>query len=539
MPCIQTPLPENPDQLKSIILNLQNQIQSEKSDLEHQLQVEVSHNKLLKEQIQFYKQRLFGRKSEVFQSENVDQSQLFNEAEVGSEEEKTEPAKLITVPEHQRKKRGRKPLPDDLSREEVIHDLPEKEKQCACCGKVLPKIGQESTEELAIIPEQVKVIRHIRLKYGPCVCEESREQEAPEVKIAPAPARIIPHSIVSPSLLAYSITGKFNDGLPFYRQSAQFKRYGVELTRATLCNWALLAAEKCAGLIELMREDIKRSPLLQMDETPLQVLQEPGKSAQSKSYMWVSKGTNHGKPVILYEYDPSRSQAVPQRILKNYRGYLQTDDYSGYDGIGVSEGIVHVLCWAHARRKFADAEKVSPGSLAKEGLVYIRQLYEIEKLFRAELGNGKITADEFVRKRKKRTDPLLTGYHRWLEKKAPETPPKSLIGNALRYSLKNWGKLIRYLEAWYITPDNNGVENAIRPFVVGRKNWLFANTPRGAQASAKLYSLVETAKANGLEPYHYLNYLFTHLPSASTPEELRRLLPTQVKAEDMLPILNG
>jgi transposase len=529
MPCIQTPLPENPVELKSIVINLQ----AIQADLEHKLQVESSHNRLLAEQIQFYKQRLFGRKSEIFTQETVDQALLFNEAEAGAQEEKAEPAELITVPEHQRKKRGRKALPDDLPRVEVVHDLPEKEKQCACCGKPLPNIGQEATEELAIIPEQVQVIRHIRLKYGPCGCEASQEKEAPEVKIAAAPARMIPHSIVSPSLLAYSITGKFNDGLPFYRQSMQFARYGVEISRATLCNWALLAATKCEPLIELLRTEIKHSPLIQMDETPIQVLDEPGRKAESKSYMWVSKGTADGKPVILYEYDPSRSQAVPKRILDGYQGYLQTDDYRGYDGIAASPGIKHVLCWAHARRKFADTEKVSPGGLAKEGLAWIKNLYDIEKILRAELDAGEILADDFVRKRKERAKPLLDGYQRWLEKKGPEVPPESLIGKAIRYSLSNWEKLIRYLEAWYITPDNNGVENAIRPFVLGRKNWLFANTPRGACASANLYSLVETAKANGLEPYHYLNYLFAHLPSATTPDELHRLLPTQIQAENL------
>jgi len=533
MSSIQTPLPENPVELKSIILNLQNQFQSEKADLEHKLQVESSHNRLLAEQIQFYKQRLFGRKSEVFTNEAVDQALLFNEAEAEGQAEKADTAELITVPEHQRKKRGRKALPDDLPREEVIHDLPEKEKQCACCGKALPGIGQETTEELAIIPEQVKVIRHVRLKYGPCGCEASQEKEAPEVKIAVAPERMIPHSIVSPSLLAYSITGKFNDGLPFYRQSMQFARYGVEISRATLCNWALLASDKCEPLIELLREEIKHSPLIQMDETPVQVLKEPGRKAESKSYMWVSKGTAEGKALILYEYDPSRSQAVPKRLLDGYQGYLQTDDYSGYNGIGQSPGIVQVLCWAHARRKFADTEKASPGGLAKEGLAYIKNLYDIERTLRAELDEGKIKADDFVRKRKERVKPLLDGYKRWLEKKEPEIPPESLIGKAIRYSLSNWKKLIRYLEAWYITPDNNGVENAVRPFVLGRKNWLFANTPRGACASANLYSLVETAKANGLEPYHYLNYLFTRLPSADTPEALRQLLPTEVKAENL------
>jgi transposase len=533
MPCIQTPLPENPVELKSIILNLQNQFQSEKADWEHKLLVESSHNRLLAEQIQFYKQRLFGRKSETFPSEAVDQAQLFNEAEAGAEEEKAETADLITVPEHQRKKRGRKALPEDLPRVEVIHDLPEKEKQCACCGKTLPEIGKEATEELAIIPEQVKVIRHVRLKYGPCGCEESQTEEAPEVKIAPAPARMIPHGIVSPSLLAYSITGKFNDGLPFYRQSKQFARYGVEISRATLCNWALSAAQQCQSLIELMREEIKKSPMIQMDETPLQVLDEPNRSAKSKSYMWVSRGCAAGKPIILYEYDPSRSQAVPKRILEGYQGYLQTDDYTGYEGIAKDPGIVHVLCWAHARRKFAETEKVSPGKLSKEGLAWIRNMYDIERQLRDELNAGRITADEFVRKRKSRAKPLLDGFKRWLERKLPETPPESLIGKALRYSLTNWKKLIRYLEAWHITPDNNAVENAIRPFVVGRKNWLFANTPRGASASACLYSLVESAKANGLEPYHYLNYLFIHLPAVKTPEELYSLLPTQVRAENL------
>jgi transposase len=529
MPCIQTPLPENPVELKSII----GQWQGAYTDLEHKLQVEVSHNRLLKEQIQLYKQKLFGRKSEVFVSEAVDQAQLFNEAEAGAQEEKAEPAELITVPEHQRKKRGRKPLPDDLPREEVIHDLPEKEKQCACCGKEFPKIGQEATEELAIIPEQVKVIRHVRLKYGPCGCEASQAQEKPEVKIAAVPVRMIPHSIVSPSLLAYSITAKFNDGLPFYRQSMQFARYGVEISRATLCNWALAASEKCEPLIGMLRGEMQHSPLIQMDETPIQVLDEPGRKAESKSYMWVTKGMAGGKPIILYEYDPSRSQAVPKRILDGYQGYLQTDDYRGYDGIAASPGIEHILCWAHARRKFADTEKVSPGSLAKEGLAWIKNLYDIEKVLRAELDTGKIMADDFVRKRKERVKPLLDGYKRWLEKKTPEVPPESLIGKAIRYSLSNWEKLIRYLEAWYITPDNNGCENAIRPFVLGRKNWLFANTPRGACASACLYSLVESAKANGLEPYHYLKYLFTHLPAATMPDELRRLLPTEVKAENL------
>jgi transposase len=540
MPILEAPLPNQPDKLKSIIHRINDAYQqldkdyhdskSREEDLAHAVKVGESHNHLLKEEIKLLKARLFGGKSEAVTESPAEQKELFNEAEVEASDVEQVALGEIKVPAHVRKKGGRKPIPDNLPREEVIHDLPDNEKHCNCCGKALPSIGRESSEELTIIPQQVKVIRHIRLKYGACQCEDSLLEEKPEVKIAPAPARMIPQSIVSPSLLAYTITSKFQDALPFYRQSKMFERHGIDISRATLCNWTLKAAEKCRPLIERLQEQIKSSPFIQMDETPVQVLHEPGRKAESKSYMWVQRGSPGGKTVILYHYAQSRSKEIPKQLLSNYKGYLQTDDYAGYDEAGRERDRIHVGCMAHARRKFVEAQKVSdhkPG-LYDEALRYIREVYNIERELREKLDNQELSAEAFVSKRKIRVKPLLSSYHRWLKKHQKQVPPQMSLGKAISYSLKNWNKLERYLDQAYLTPDNNLVENVIRPFVVGRKNWLFANTPNGAHASAALYSIIETAKANGLEPYRYLDHLFTHLPAAQDRADIEALLPTKV-----------
>ncbi len=531
MTTIQTPLPDQPSKLKSII----NELILQKEDLAHVIKVEQSHNNVLKEEIKLLKDRLFGKKSEVLRKLEIEQGDLFNEAESEASEAEQPVLGEIKVPAYSRKKPGRKPLPDDLPREEIIHDLTEEEKHCCHCHKALPAMGADTSEELTIIPEQVKVIRHIRKKYGACDCDGTFQEENHGVKIAAMPARMIPGSIVSPSLLAYTITAKYQDGLPFYRQSKQFERRGIDLPRATLCNWALKAAEKCAPMIELLNEKIKASPLLQIDETKVQVLHEFDRAASTQSYMWVRRGHAKGKFIVLYHYSTTRSKETAQALLKDYRGYLQSDDYGGYDEVGRQEGVIHVGCMAHARRKFIEAKKVSsnqPG-LADEALRYIRELYQIEKELRIKLKEKKFSTDEFVRKRKDRAGPIMSVYHRWLKKQKKDVPPQCKLGQAINYSLNNWIKLERYLEADYLTPDNNLVENAIRPFVIGRKNWLFSNTPRGAHASACLYSIVETAKANGLEPYHYLNYLFTHLPAAKDREEVIALLPTKATLQDI------
>jgi transposase len=527
-------LPDDVESLKDIINEQRTELDEQRykySNLEEKYNEKYQELLILEEKFLVLQKKFFGKSSEKFDPKDDGQKYLFNEAEdcaapVESEVIEEE----ITVKEHSRKKTGKKPLPDNLPREEIVYDLSEKEKKCECCGKYLPEIGREVSEELDIIPAQIKVNRHIRLKYGSCGCEESFQQEKPEVKTAKMPERFLPYSIVSPGLLAYVLVCKFCDALPFYRMEKIFERIGVDISRQTMCNWMMNAANKLQQLRELMLRFVLSSPFIQMDETILQVLRdENGNIDASNSYMWLTLGNNGNKKMILFHYSPTRGKIVPLEILKSYKGYLQTDGYGGYTEIGKSNGIIHVGCWAHARRYFTEAAGVSKNAnSANEALSYIRELYGIEKSLR----NSNLSDEEFVKKRKEKVISLLEKFRNWLIKKQIQVPPKTKIGEAVSYTLSEWEKLICYLDAPFLTPDNNAAENAIRPFVIGRKNWLFSNTPNGAAASATIYSLIESAKANGLEPYRYLRYLFTKLPEAKTEYELGKLLPTEVEKID-------
>ena len=279
--------------------------------------------------------------------------------------------------------------------------------------------------------------------------------------------------------------------------------------------------------------EIRSGPLINIDETPLQVLNEAGRDNTSKSYMWVYRGGQPDRPMLLYQYQRTRSGRVALEFLNDYHGYIQSDDFTGYDHLDQNPNIVHLGCWAHARRKFVKVVKVrkkhrskraNPKSLADEALDYIGNLYQIEK----EAKRRQLDAVQIYQLRQEKAKPLLDEFKDWLEAKQPLTPPKGLLGQAISYTLANWEKLIIYIEDGRLRPDNNLVENAIRPFVVGRKNWLFAGSPDGAKASATFFSLIETAKANGLEPYAYLRHIFEKLPLAQTEQDLKDLLPQNI-----------
>ncbi len=497
-------LPDDPTELKQLIASFQEQIS------------------YLQEHVRLLRNEIFGRKSEKRPlPEDGRQQQLFDEAD-GDIRQAPEP---IPVASHKRRKAGRKPLPANLPRVEVIHDLTESQKHCAC-GSPLSRIGEEVCEKLDIIPAKVQVIRHIRYKYA-CKGCEGVESQTPTVLIAPAPPQLIPKSMATPGLLAHIVVSKFEDALPFHRQSKQFARMGIDLPRATLCNWARQVSERARVLADLMDRAIREGPIVNIDETTVQVLKEPGRAESQKSYMWVFRGGDPARPVLRYQYHPTRAGSVPLNYLTGFKGYVQTDGYGGYDALGRKPGIVLVGCWAHARRKFhevrqAAAPQTAKGKLsADEALEFIAGLYRIEKEVRAK----ELCASEFCALRQQQANPVLAEFKRWLEEKAPLTPPGGLLGKAIGYALNQWSRLIAYLQDGRLRPDNNLVENAIRPFVVGRKNWLFSGHPRGAQASAFLYSLIETAKANGLKPYAYLRFLFDQLPWASTEEDYRNLLP--------------
>jgi len=449
---------------------------------------------------------------------------LFNEAECGADEtEHSEQAiKVTEVKAHQRRG-GRQALPDALPRVEVIHDLSEPEKQCLCGCRKDP-IGEEISEQLDIVPAKVRVLKHIRLKYACKHCDS-----APHT--APMPPQPIPKSQASPGFLAYVITSKYADALPLYRQCHILQRGGVEMARHTLCHQVVKAGELTQPLINLFEEAALAYPVLQMDETTVQVLNEPDRRAHNTSYMWVMRGGPPGQSSIIYHYDPGRGQRVATRLLAGYQGYLQTDAWHAYDAVH-SDQITAVACWAHARRKFKDAEKALPKGKRQTNkpiqcaLGYIQRLYAIEKTHR------EVTADERRVARQQHSLPVLKEFKEWLDKQ--HINPQSRLGKAIAYTLKYWDRLTVYCTDGRIEIDNNGIENKIRPFAIGRKNWLFSTSQAGAKASANLYSLIETAKANGLNEYDYLKWVFAKLPAATTVEQIEALLPWNIDKVDLV-----
>jgi len=491
-------------------------------------------NKLLREQVLLLRSKMFGRKTEKLgPGEEEAQQVLFDESsEAVAEEEAVSEEPLVDVPAHTRRKKGRKPLPANLPRVDVIHDLADGEKVCGC-GCMMERIGQEVSEQLDIIPAKMVVIRNIRYKYA-CKSCEGLESEGPAVKTAQMPEQIIPKSMASPGLLAHIFTTKFADAVPFYRQEKQFARLGVEMNRTSMSSWAMKVAGLCEPMMEMLHKEMLTGPLIQADETTVQVLDEPGRSSTGKSYMWLFRGGPPGKPVLLYQYHPSRSGDVAKKFLEGYRGCVQTDGYAGYDFLDEVPGVMHAGCWAHARRKFmeviqAQGKERKAGS-ADVALGYIQKLYRVEK----DAKELKLHDDELCAYRQQHARPVLVEFKFWLDKKAVQTPPKGLLGQAVAYTLGQWSRLVRYIDLGFVTPDNNLAENAIRPFVVGRKNWLFSGNPEGAKASAALYSLIEMAKANGLEPYRYLRHLFENLPHAYTADEYTALMPHKIEPDSLM-----
>ena len=443
------------------------------------------------------------------------------------------PAPAATKPEsvqvtsHTRKKTGRKPLPEELTRIEVVHDIPEDQKQCQC-GSLLDWIGEEVSEQLDVIPAQLRVIRHIRPKYA-CKSCEGLETEGGPVKIAPPPKQIIEKSIASPGLLAQIVTAKFVDSLPFYRQEKQFERLGYKISRANMAKWTIQLGKAIESLSRLLRQEVLSGPLIQMDETTVQVLKEEDRDPSTKSYMWVMRSSASEKPAVYYHYSPTRASNVARNLLASYQGVVQTDGYSGYDFIDDSTELSHAGCWAHSRRKFMEILKLQNKAKqadakfghADQAVSYIRQLYAIER----EADENHLSIAQRVSLRQAKAKPIADTFYNWLKGLKSKTPPKGLLGKAVLYALNRWEQLTLYLDDGFIPLDNNLAENAIRPFVLGRKNWLFCDTVPGAEANARLYSLIETARANNLNPHLYLKHLFEKLPHADTSDQLKSLLP--------------
>lgn len=318
--------------------------------------------------------------------------------------------------------------------------------------------------------------------------------------------------------------------MPYYRLSKKFEALGMDISRATLCNWTMLAAERCRPLYDLMFEHIRACEIINMDETRVQVLHEEGKTAESLSYMWVMKAGAGNKKLTAFHYEPSRSGQTALTLLDGFHGILQTDGYEGYSRAVEQYELVSVACLAHIRRKFIEAHKANGKSkTAKAGVQLISKIYGIE----IRLRKKNLPPGEFANARRLEIHPVLDEFKLLLNDASNSILPESKLGKAVFYARGQWERLVRFLDHPDLTPDNNTVENAIRPFAVGRKNWLFSNTPRGAESSAIMYSLIESAKNNGLIAYDYLRYLFVNIPQAKTPEDIVRLLPCNLTAEDI------
>ncbi|GMA48651.1 transposase [Alicyclobacillus contaminans] len=492
-------------------------LEQENSELKKQV-------KLLLEELRLARHRHFGTSSERTTDDQVRLDLVFNEAEAEAQPEAEEPT-VETVTYQRRKKQPgqRDAMLAGLPVERIEYRLSEEERICPCCGEVMDEMGVEIRRELKHVPAQTVVVEHVQHMYACRPCDKYGT-ETPVVK-AQMPNPPIPGSLASASMLAHVIDKKYVDGMPLYRQEQHFARQGLQLTRQTLANWVVLGTTRWLSLVyDRLHEELLSRKYLHADETTLQVLHEPGRAAESDSYMWLYRSGRDGPPIVLFDYQETRSKEHPRRFLEGFKGYLHVDGYSGYHDI---ENVTLVGCWAHARRKFDEALKALPTAERKKPTAARIGLEYCNRLFKIERGLKDATPEERHAGRQRLSRPVLDAFLTWLEEQNEQVLPKSALGKAVSYCLNQWNKLVVFLEDGNLELDNNRSERSIKPFVIGRKNFLFANTPRGARASAIAYSLVETAKENGLDPYLYLEYLFERLPNIRTDDRaaMDELLP--------------
>ena len=490
---------------------------------------------LLMEALRLARHKQFGASSEKSEDTFMEQlSFLFNEAEVFSAAEKDAEENVTVVAAHKRHKKYEYTLdsiPEDIPVEQVEHRLEGKDLVCPQCGDTMTEIGKEVARTMKIIPAQTIVREDVYYTYACKKCSENADEgcETPVVK-TPREKNIIPGSFATPEAIAHIMTQKFVMGSPLYRQEQEINRQGIHLSRQTMSNWILRAAEDyLTPVYEQLHKELLQRDVLHSDETTLQVLHEPGKAPQSESYMWLYRtGGDTDKPIVLYEYQPGRGAKHPKEFLAGYKGYLHTDGYAGYHNL--PEEITVVGCMAHLRRKFDEAVKSLPkgkakGSSASQGLAYCNLLFGIEQ----EIADK--TAEERYEERLKQAKPVLDAMLSWANSRT--AAPKSALGKAFHYLREQWPYLTNYLKDGRLEISNNRAERSIKPFVIDRKNFLFANTPKGATGSAIMFSLIQTAIENSLDPYRYLTWLMKTAKDANleNPETVQGLLPWNAPEE--------
>ena len=479
----------------------------------------VNQNRWLMEQFKLLRNNKYGKSREAVENTNTDQICLFNEAEAAANLLAPEP-ELSEVKAHYRKKTRltTDKLPKDLPVEIIEHELPLEDRSCKECGYALHAMGKETREELKIIPAKAVILRHIRYTYACRNCE-ANSHSVPVVK-AEMPEPVIKGGFASADTIAHIAVQKYMMASPLYRQEDEWKQSGILLSRQTMSNWLIKASEDwLSAAYEELKSSLCKHEVLHADETTLRVLKEPGKTAGSKCYMWLYRTSGEAKnQIVLYDYQRDRKAIHAEEFLKGFKGYLHTDGYEGYHKL--PEEISVVGCLAHLRRKFFDAMKTLPKDKAKssnaaKGVAYCDKLFHLEKQF------ASLSPEDRLKERTILSEPIFSEFYRWIE--SLPALPKTLLGQAVHYALSQREYLKRYLTDGRLEISNNRAERSIKPFVIGRKNWLFSNTPGGANSSAVYYSLIVTAKENGLNPFEYLRWILINMPNLGRPGYVNRV----------------
>lgn len=464
--------------------------------------------------------KIFGRSREIIDGQTVLEG-VFNEAEVESDTTQPEPAVeevTETITKLVKKFPGQKKAKlEGLPIERIEYELPEEARNCDNCGTPLPELKPIIRTRVETIAAQIKVIEEVQHVYGPCNKCDINESEEHGIVNAFMPEAAVPHSIATESTIAFVIVEKYQYGLPLNRQETMWRMADLHISRQTMANWVILASDMWLRKIyDRMHFYLIQRDIIMADESGLQVLHEKDRPATSKSFMWLYR-SGTGPPIVLFEYRQTREAKHPEKFLSGFSGYLCTDGYVAYYSL---PAVINVSCFAHGRRGFYDAFMALPKKARAKSSASYQGLHFCDRLFDVERSIRSLEPQDRYKERLAKSQPILNEFKTWLDLMRPKAEDKSYLGKAVKYCLNQWDTLCNFMLDGRLEIDNNASERCIRNYAIGRKGWLFANTPKGADASAIAYSIVQTAVANKLKPFEYIQYLLKNMPNSNIKDHV-------------------